>query len=111
MASVPTRKLSFVRIVGALAVTVGMAAALSGCSASVNTTVPAESVADLAATALGDQWDTDPTVDCGDGSVDAVVGTTVDCTVFNPKSALNYPATVTLTEVEGSTISISVETG
>lgn len=82
---------------------------LSGCTA--NLTIAAEDVADLAAEALEAQWGALPTVDCGTGSVDAVVDTVVDCTATNPNSGLDYPATVTITEVNGSDYTIGVEVG
>lgn len=88
-----------------------LALGLAGCTASANLTVPAEKVAELAAQALGKQWQTEPTVDCGDDSVDAVEGTEVECVASNPKSGLDYPATVTITKVDGAKFTIGVETG
>lgn len=96
---------------GTAAALVAATLALSGCSASVDRTLAADDVAELAADALAAEWSTDPAVDCGDDSVAAVEGTEVECGVFNPKSGLDYPATVTLTEIDGSQVTVSVDVG
>ncbi|TFD33160.1 hypothetical protein [Cryobacterium cryoconiti] len=96
---------------GAFSVVAGIAVLLSGCTASANLTVAAEDVATVGAKALSTQWDTVATMDCGDGSVDSVEGTEVECTAFNPKSGLDYPATVTLKTIDGGKYTVSVVTG
>lgn len=84
---------------------------LAGCTFQANLVVAASEVEALAATALAEQWGTEPTLDCGDENVDLVEGTTVDCVASNPNSGLDYPATVTITDVEGSKYSIGVTVG
>lgn len=96
---------------GAFSVLAGIAVLLSGCTASANLTVAAADIATVGAKALSTQWDTVATMDCGDGSVDSVEGTEVECTAFNPKSGLDYPATVTLKKIDGGKYTVSVVTG
>ena len=105
------RTTSNTKRLGAFSVLVGVAVMLSGCTASVNTTVAAADVAKVGAKALSTEWDTDATMDCGDESVDSVEGTEVECVAYNPKSGLDYPATVTLKTIKGSEYTVSVVTG
>lgn len=85
--------------------------ALSGCTVQANPAIPASEVEALAAEALTEQWGAEPEIDCGEKNVDLVEGTTVDCTANNPNSGLDYPATVTITDVDGSKYSIDVVVG
>lgn len=115
------RTTTIAKRLGAFSILVGVAVVVSGCTASVSTgtsatksanvTVAAEDIAALGATALSTEWDAEATMDCGDGSVDSVEGTEVDCTAYNPNSGLDYPATVTLTKIDGSDYTVSVVTG
>ena len=89
----------------------GVVLLLAGCTAQANLTVPAEDVAELAVTALEEQWDVMPEVDCGSESVDLVEGTALECSAYNPNSGLDYPADVTITEVDGTRYSIDVSVG
>jgi hypothetical protein len=109
--TIQSRQTAITGKIGAAGLAVAVVFALAGCSFSANPTLPAEEVAGIAAKALSEQWDTDATVDCGDESIKAVVDTAVECTAYNPKSDLDYPATVTLTKIEGSNVSVSVVTG
>jgi hypothetical protein len=95
---------------GAFAVLAGVVVVLTGCTASVNLTIAAKDVATVGAKALSTQWETAATMDCGDGSVDSIEGTEVECTAFNPKSGLDYPATVTLKKIDGTEYTVSVVT-
>jgi len=95
---------------GAALLVVGVLA-LAGCSFQANLVVPASEVEQLAASALLEQWGGEPTLDCGEQNVDLVEGTLVQCTAHNPNSGLDYPATVTITEVEGTKYSIDVSVG
>lgn len=95
----------------AMIVLLSAAVALSGCTASVNLTIAADDVATLGAKALSEQWNAEATMDCGTKSVPSKEGTTVDCVAFNPNSGLDYPAVVTLSKIDGSKYSVSVETG
>lgn len=104
------RTSTITRRLGAFSVLAGVAVLLTGCTASVNLTVAAEDVATVGAKALSTQWDTAATMDCGDGSVDSIEGTEVECTAFNPKSGLDYPATVTLKKIDGTEYTVSVVT-
>lgn len=85
--------------------------ALTGCTFQANPVISASQLEKLAVQALAEQWDAEPTVDCGKENVDLLEGTAVDCVAHNPNSALDYPATVTITEVKGSKYSIDVALG
>jgi hypothetical protein len=85
--------------------------ALAGCSVHANLTVPASEVGTQAAKLLQKQVGskTAPTVDCGKGDVDLVVGTKVDCTLTDPVDAGKYDTVITITKVKGTDYSIHVK--
>jgi hypothetical protein len=85
--------------------------ALTGCSVHANLTVPASEVATQAAKLLQKQVGskTAPSVDCGKGDVDLVVGTKVDCTLTDPVDASKYDTMITVTKVKGTDYSVHVK--
>lgn len=86
--------------------------ALAGCSFSANFTIPAESFAKTTASALEGLWGAAPdSVDCGEDSVDVVVGTAVDCTAVNSKSGLTYDVVSTISEVNGDKYTVTAVPG
>lgn len=88
-----------------------LAFALAGCSVSVNATVPAPSLADQAADALQAQVGTAeaPELDCGDGNVDVTEGNVVDCVLTDPSTGTKFDATVTISNVKGTSYDIDVQ--
>lgn len=99
------------RRAGAIVAAVAVSVLLAGCSFQANPVIAASEVEKLAVQALAEQWGTDPEIDCGKENVDLVEGTTVDCVAHNPNSGLDYPATVTITDVKGGKYSIDVAVG
>lgn len=85
--------------------------ALTGCTASVNVTVPASSVADQAAKALQKQVGSAeaPGMDCGTDAVPLKEGHVVDCTLTDPVSGSEYDAKVTLSDIKGTNYHIDVQ--
>ncbi|WP_144876821.1 DUF4333 domain-containing protein [Microbacterium sp. 1.5R] len=94
-----------------LLVAVLVAGVLSGCtvSATANLTVPASDVAASAADALEDEIGIRPEMDCGDGQVDLVDGTVVDCVLTDPNTSSTFDAPVTIDGVDGTRYTVSVE--
>ena len=84
---------------------------LAGCSVSGNLTIPAERVAEQAASALQEQTGNPepPEVDCGDDSVDLKDGEVVDCVLTDPTNGTDYATTVTLSNVDGTNFDIDVQ--
>lgn len=84
-------------------------ALMSACSVSVNLTGPASEIAAQAADALNAEHGWEITVDCGDGSVDLVDGTKVNCIASDPATGKEFDAEVTLSDVQGTNFHLSVE--
>ena len=84
---------------------------LTGCTFSANFTVSADKIAELAASALEDQYPDlgRPELDCGDDSADIVVGEQVDCVLTDPSNGSELDAVVIITEVDGTNYSIDVQ--
>lgn len=93
-------------LIGAIAVGV-----MTGCSANVsaNPTVPANDIAETAADALEEQVGVRPDMDCGQDQVDLVDGTVVDCILTDPTTESTFDAPVTVSEVNGTDYTVSVE--
>ena len=86
------------------------AAALTGCNASANLTVGANSLAAEVATVLQQQVDADipPNIDCGTEPINLVVNETVVCELTTDGSDDIYDTTVTITEVDGTEYAFDV---
>lgn len=99
------------RITKITVLTAALAIGLTGCTFSANFTVSADKVAELAASALEEQYPDlgRPELDCGDDSVDIVVGEQVDCVLTDPSNGAELDAVVTITEVDGTNYSIDVK--
>lgn len=82
---------------------------LTGCTFSANLTASASKVASTAEDALEQQVNVRPTVDCGSDNVDLVVGTVVDCVTTDDATGDSYDTTVTISKVDGSTFTVSVQ--
>ncbi|WP_062303015.1 DUF4333 domain-containing protein [Demequina subtropica] len=85
--------------------------ALAACTASVNLTVDADSLADKVATALQEEVGSDapPHMDCGDEPVDIVVNETVVCALSVDGEDAVYDTIVTITAVDGTSYDFSVD--
>lgn len=91
----------------AVAMTAGAVLVLSACSTGTPT-APAADVAELASNALEEEVGQRPdAMDCGTEDVEIVEGNTVECTLT--AGADELPATVTVTEVDGTDYTINVE--
>lgn len=81
---------------------------LAACTVTANRTLPADTVAGVAAGALEDQYDiVVDSMDCGEESVAYVVGTTVDCVVTVDGDTSD--ATVTITSIDGDDYKVGVD--
>lgn len=86
----------------------------AGCSFSVGSggdpEEAASKVAEVASDALEEKIGRAPDeLSCGDGTIDIVEGKVVDCTLTD--GGVTYPATVTITDVDGNDYHVTVEVG
>ena len=85
---------------------------VAGCSFSMGSDGdprdPASKIAETASDALAEEVGAAPDdFDCGEGDVDIVEGKVIDCTLTD--GGVSYPATVTISEVDGRDYRIDVE--
>lgn len=86
-----------------------IAVALTGCTFSASATVAPDKIASLAEDALEAQIGTRPEIDCGEDNIDLKQGTTVPCLLTDPSTGSEFDADVTLSKVEGTNVTVSVE--
>lgn len=97
-----------------IAITLVTALLVTGCSFSVggggDPEESASKVAKVASDALEEKIGRAPDeLSCGDGTIDIVEGKVVDCTLTD--GGVTYPATVTITDVDGNDYHVTVEVG
>ncbi|WP_062517014.1 DUF4333 domain-containing protein [Demequina gelatinilytica] len=99
------------RVASAVVGAAMLTASLAACTASVNFTVEADSLADEVAAALQEQVGsaTPPRIDCGDEPVDVVVDETVVCGLSVEGDDAVYDTIVTITAVDGTRYDFDVD--
>jgi len=76
---------------------------LAGCTGSISFTVPASTIADKAEDALEEEIGSRPSIDCGDEKAVKVLNTTsLDCTLTDPATDLEYDVEVSISDVNGT---------
>lgn len=83
--------------------------ALTACSVSVAPTADPDDIAALAEDALEQQVGLRPVIDCGSESIPLEEGSTVPCLLTDPNTGSEFDTEVTLSEVDGTNISVSVQ--
>jgi hypothetical protein len=91
------------------AAVITLAAALSGCTASITATVSPDKIADLAEDALEAEIGARPEIDCGADDIELRQGTTVPCLLTDPATGSEFDADVTLSKVDGTDVTVSVQ--
>lgn len=86
-----------------------LATALTGCTFSASATASPDDIATLAEDALEAEIGQRPEIDCGDDSIPLKEDSVVPCLLTDPASGAEFDADVTLTKVDGTNVTVSVQ--
>lgn len=86
-----------------------LATALTGCTFSASATASPDDIATLAEDALEGEIGQRPEIDCGDDSIPLKEDSVVPCLLTDPASGAEFDADVTLTKVDGTNVTVSVQ--
>ncbi len=86
-----------------------LATALTGCTFSASATGSPDEIATLAEDALEAEIGQRPEIDCGDDSIPLKEDSVVPCLLTDPASGAEFDADVTLTKVDGTNVTVSVQ--
>ncbi len=97
------------RVAPALALVVVATAILVGCTQAQTYTADRADIANTAENALEEQVGARPDIDCGEGSIDLVKGTVLDCVLTDPATGDQYESPVTIESVDGANYTIGIQ--
>jgi len=86
-----------------------LATALTGCTFSASATASPDDIATLAEDALEAEIGQRPEIDCGEDSIPLEEDSVVPCLLTDPASGAEFDADVTLTKVDGTNVTVSVQ--
>lgn len=86
-----------------------LATALTGCTFSASATASPDDIATLAEDALEAEIGQRPEIDCGEDSIPLKEDSVVPCLLTDPASGAEFDADVTLTKVDGTNVTVSVQ--